>query len=481
MRDLPRNLGIAASYFLLAYVTFNFLAAHGVFPAPLWPSASIALAAALMGGRRLWPGIYLGSFAANWLLFGASPGLAALISVSNVVGPAFGAALIRRTAKTTVPFFELPHVLWFVLFGALLHGLIAASGGVVLAVMSNTVAASEAVTHWFLWTLSDAGGTFLFAPALLLWWQDHKVSLTRAQWLENGAVVLVTLLLAAVMFFGIRDYFHPFSGLPYLLLVPLMWLTVRCSVRAGTGLLSLLALIAITGTIAEAGPFHLLGAERPLLGVGLMVVAMGVSTLAVGALVSERRAAEQRLRELNESLEQRIAERTAELHRRATQDGLTGLANRTHFFEVGEATLAAVRANGQSLSVLLIDMDRLKGINDSFGHSVGDDAIVTLALACRACVRKGDVLGRLGGDEFAILLPAQSATEAGFIAARIEAHLAQPSSDGLHITASIGSAELRPQDGSLDDVLARADAAMYERKRQRFGDHHARVVRFRTR
>ncbi|MGE0081636.1 MAG: hypothetical protein AB7U81_10100 [Thiohalomonadaceae bacterium] len=64
-------MGIAAGYFALAYLTYSFLAVFGAFPAPIWPAASIALAAALAGGPRLWPGIWLGSFLANWLLFAA--------------------------------------------------------------------------------------------------------------------------------------------------------------------------------------------------------------------------------------------------------------------------------------------------------------------------------------------------------------------------------------------------------------------------
>lgn len=327
-QQLLGNLAVAASYFGLAYLTFSFLAAFSAFPAPIWPAASIALAAALAGGPRLWPGIWLGSFFANWLLFSAPAWAAALISVGNVVGPALGAMLIRRTTGTAWPFFNVVHVVHFVLWGVALHGIIVATVGVLVGMAYGTTIATDAMGSWWRWTLSDAGGTFLFGPALLLWWNGH-LRLTTRQWLEGGAVVVTALGFAAGLFFGVRADTHPFFGLPYLLLIPLMWLTVRCSLRAGTTLLSGIALVALTGTIAQVGPFHLLGAKYPLLDVGVMVVAMGISTLVVGALVSERHAAEQRLCELNESLERRIAERTADLHERATRDGLTGLANRS--------------------------------------------------------------------------------------------------------------------------------------------------------
>jgi diguanylate cyclase (GGDEF)-like protein len=467
MRFWIDNTGVAFSYWLLAFSTARFLSAYGVFPAPFWPSASIALAAALLGGRRLWPGIYLGSFLANWLLFDASLGLAAGISVTNVLAPAIGAELVRRTTQTTQPFFRVQHVVHFTLFGALLHGILAATGGVGQSVLAGALPSDAASAAWWRWALSDAGGTFLLAPALILWWHDRPVALSRPKKIEALAVVAVTLGFAAALFFAIRTAAHPFLGLPYLLVVPLMWFTVRFSVRAGTALLSAIALIAIIGTIAQHGPFHLTGSERPLLGVGLMVVALGISTLMVGALVGERRSAEIRLWELNEALEQRVAQRTVELHRRATEDGLTGVANRAYFFELGEFALQHARRTGKPLVALMIDLDNLKSINDTGGHHDGDTAIALLASACQASLRDSDLLGRVGGDEFAVLLPNVDASGAEAVIARIDAALRRMQFQAQPVQASIGWAGLRESDNCLDDLLHRADSAMYAEKRRR--------------
>jgi diguanylate cyclase (GGDEF)-like protein len=467
MRTWIENIAVAAAYWLLAAAVSVFLSAFGVFPAPFWPSAGVALAAALLGGRRLWPGIYLGSFCANWLLFGASPLLAAGISVTNVLAPAVGAALIRRSTQTRLPFFRIRHVADFILYGVVLHGLVAATGGVGQSVLSGAIPAADGYAAWWRWALSDGGGTLLFGPALMLWWIDRQVVLTPAQWLEAVGVLAVTLIFTTAVFLGIHSEVHSFVGLPYLLLAPLMWFTVRFSMRAGTTLLSTISLIAIAGTIASLGPFHLTGVERPLLGVGLMVVAMGITTLAVGALVSERRSAEVRLWELNETLEQRVAERTVELHRRATEDSLTGVANRAYFFELGEFALAHARRSGRPLTALMVDLDDLKNINDTWGHHEGDKAIAQLAEACRCSLRDSDLLGRVGGDEFAVLLPGVDATAAEAVVARIQGRLRIPPAGALDIRASIGFAGLLEADASLDDLLRRADAAMYAVKRQR--------------
>jgi diguanylate cyclase (GGDEF)-like protein len=464
MRTWLDNLAVAGGYYLLALGTSIFLSAYGVFPAPLWPSASVALTAALIGGPRLWPGIYAGSLLANYTLFGAGLPLAIGISVTNVIGPALGAALIRRYTRTQVPFFRVRDVAAFILFGAVVHGVIVATGGIGLSVLAGAVTPADAYAAWWRWALSDGGGTFLLSPVMLLWWHDRKIELTPAQRLEGLAVVLLTLIFALATFFGVTQEVHPFMGLPYLLLAPLMWFTVRFSVRAGATLLSAVALIAISATIAQHGPFHLLGAEGPLLGVGLMVMALGMSTLAVGALVSERRSAEVRLWELNETLEQRVAERTVELHRRATEDGLTGVANRGYFFELGQFALEHARRTGRPLTVLLIDLDNLK---HTWGHHEGDAAIAQLARACRASLRDSDVVGRVGGDEFAVLLPNVDAHGAQAVVERIRNQLCHPPAGSLDIAASIGWAGLVESDGSVDDLLRRADSAMYLNKRER--------------
>ena len=462
---LYANLAVTFTYWVLAYATAAFLAIYGVFPAPFWPSASVALAAALLGGKRVWPGIFLGSFLANWGLFDASLPLAVAVSLTNTLAPATAAALIHRFAHTPVPFFRAQHVAWFVLFGAALHGALAGAGGTLFSLLLGGNALEHSFTTWWRWTLSDAWGTFLFAPSLLLWWNDRHVTLTREEWMESALVVSATLLFALATFFGVQGHIHQFVGLPYLLLAPLMWLTVRFSVRVGATLVSIIGLVGITATIADHGPFLVLGSESPLLDVGLMIVALGTSVLAIGALVAERRTAEVRLWELNETLEQRVAERTVELHRRATEDGLTGVANRTYFMELGDFTLQHAKRTGRPLTALVIDLDRLKEINDTQGHHVGDAAITQLAKVCRSSLRDNDLIGRIGGDEFAVLLSNVDAAGATAVIARMRHKLENPRPSELPIKASIGGAGLTEADANLDDLLRRADAAMYAAKR----------------
>lgn len=160
-----------------------------------------------------------------------------------------------------------------------------------------------------------------------------------------------------------------------------------------------------------------------------------------------------------------------ELERNAHVDVLTGLNNRRHFFELAEQELARTRRHQQPLTVLMLDVDHFKQVNDTFGHHVGDLVLKRLSAVCASTLREIDVPGRIGGEEFAILLP-ETTREQGLDAAeRLCAAMADatvPLEDGtpVHFTVSIGVATVETGDAEMDDVLKRADAALYAAKDQ---------------
>jgi diguanylate cyclase (GGDEF)-like protein len=157
-----------------------------------------------------------------------------------------------------------------------------------------------------------------------------------------------------------------------------------------------------------------------------------------------------------------------ELRIRAQTDALTGLPNRRHFFEIGLGVTAAAAA-GSVLSVLLLDIDHFKSINDGFGHPVGDEVLRELANRCRGLLRGSDLMARIGGEEFAVLLPETRPTEAGEIAERLRLAVgaAPVATQGgpIAMTISLGGATLSAAEESFEGLLKRADAALYEAKR----------------
>ncbi|MBM2618437.1 EAL domain-containing protein [Actinoplanes sp. LDG1-06] len=154
----------------------------------------------------------------------------------------------------------------------------------------------------------------------------------------------------------------------------------------------------------------------------------------------------------------------AQLLAQASTDGLTGLANRTRFAALLDEEMSA--ADG--VSVLLIDLDDFKTVNDTLGHAAGDALLVSVSERLRDAVRTGDVVARLGGDEFAILLPGADAAAAGWVADDIQRRLTEPMDVRGHVLvtrASVGVARSRPGDDQ-SVLLSNADIAMYEAKRR---------------
>jgi diguanylate cyclase (GGDEF)-like protein/PAS domain S-box-containing protein len=157
------------------------------------------------------------------------------------------------------------------------------------------------------------------------------------------------------------------------------------------------------------------------------------------------------------------------LEQEARTDPLTGCANRRHFLELAEHELGRARRYAEDMSVLMLDLDHFKTINDRHGHPVGDLVLLKLVQVCQATLRAEDTVGRLGGEEFAVLLPESGREKALEVAERLcravaDAGVALNDNLPLHFTASIGVATLAQEDFNIGTVLARADKALYEAK-----------------
>lgn len=189
--------------------------------------------------------------------------------------------------------------------------------------------------------------------------------------------------------------------------------------------------------------------------------------------VSERKHAEQALREANQRLEdqlQRIHELHAQMHERSIRDELTGVHTRRHFVDVAERELDRVRTEGGALSLVMIDLDHFKSINDAHGHLVGDVALRAVGTMLVATTRAEDLACRLGGEEFAVLMTNTDHATALSRAETWRATLAATSvlADGivLRLTASFGVATFPAQADSLSALLRLADNRMYRAKAQ---------------
>ena len=165
----------------------------------------------------------------------------------------------------------------------------------------------------------------------------------------------------------------------------------------------------------------------------------------------------------------RVVAMQRDLERLATTDALTGSLNRRRFMERGDEEFGRSRRYERPLSVVMLDIDHFKRVNDTHGHATGDEAIRSTVRACKESLRTSDIIGRLGGEEFAVVMPETPPVNAYAVAQRLrQAVAAMPvrleSGGEMTVTVSLGLSWLNATDTGIEPLLARADAALYRAK-----------------
>lgn len=287
------NLATALLYCSLGYAVSRFFAQYGMFPSPIWLPSSIAVVAAMVGGLRMFPGIFIGSLITNYMLFHPPLWEAAAISLGNALGPIAGAAALHQMRPAPGVFNRFRGVVAFIACNILLHPALTATGGTLTLFLAEGLDLAAASAIWVGWWLSDSGGTLWLAPALLLWLGVERESLHQkdVDWRDMlvwaGVAATVIVLFASIPLEGsIRWAF------PFLLVLPLSWISLRMSLRAAYTLVSLVAVVAGAGTVAGYGPFQADGIGNPLQLVGVLIVLLALNVLSTVSLVAERREAE---------------------------------------------------------------------------------------------------------------------------------------------------------------------------------------------
>jgi diguanylate cyclase (GGDEF)-like protein len=235
------------------------------------------------------------------------------------------------------------------------------------------------------------------------------------------------------------------SPLLYLILFPVIYaaLAYRPAAVVACGI-SALAQVAVLG----ATDAHIVLAPGSIWMIASVIGGMGV--LAVAASVYRDRL------QRNEAV---LVQELAEL---ADTDGLTGCLNHRAFHQHLAAEIERAARDARPLSLIVVDVDDFKQINDTYGHPSGDDALVAVADALRTEVRVTDIVGRVGGDEFAIVLPGTPLAGAETHARRISRMLARQCDPAVAL--SIGMAELDPRRPTASQLLRDADRALYHVK-----------------
>ncbi|WP_415767589.1 GGDEF domain-containing protein [Pseudomonas sp. ZB1P45] len=151
-----------------------------------------------------------------------------------------------------------------------------------------------------------------------------------------------------------------------------------------------------------------------------------------------------------------------------TKDHLTGAVNRAHFFNLAEKEFARASRYEHSISIIMLDADHFKHVNDSWGHPIGDEVLKSIVKIAEGILRPGDTIARFGGEEFVVMLPKINSLDASVTAERlrssIEASSVDTGGEEIKITVSIGCASMNESRSTLKQLLISADSALYHAK-----------------
>jgi diguanylate cyclase (GGDEF)-like protein len=263
-------------------------------------------------------------------------------------------------------------------------------------------------------------------------------------------------------------------------------LLLVCALASCVPLLASLGLVVFGGDAIAHGRFGLIAGivAGHLAAIGLMLVGLRLALepvrLSVDALDSYQRdrclpqlptqyddEPGRLMREIRRTILS-VESVHADLLNSAETDPLTEIANRRRLLRRGTEALAEARRAGTTLSLVILDIDRFKSVNDTYGHPAGDLVLRLVSGLVGRDLRDGDSIARIGGEEFAILLPDTPLAQAVLIAERLRYRIGSlpiPALDGAGVTASFGVTAAGSDDPGIERIMHRADAALYDAKR----------------
>jgi diguanylate cyclase (GGDEF)-like protein len=481
---------IAFAYFLAARAGLT-LSFKGTNATPVWPASGIAMAAVLAFGWRAWPGVLVGAWIANIFQFWGQSSLggvgcvlgAAIVAGGNTLEALAGRFALRKLGVGDRPFDRVQDAFKFAFMG-MAAPVVAASVGWVSIFAFGAEPHARTLEFWLTWWLGDTAGILVYTPALLAWTWRWPTRWTKARIAEALLLGLSLVPLGFVLFGWLPE--PMVRSLPYLVMPLLLWVVLRFSLREAATAVIIVAAIATWGTVQGRGPFAASTLNESLLLLQSFVGTVAVTVLALSAAVIERQHFNDALRRMNRSLEERVTKRTSELSEAndklseevrerqhaeqvvrhlAQHDSLTGLANRRLLVALYETMEALARRRDGKMALLFIDLDDFKPINDTFGHSAGDEVLATVASRLEGAVRESDLVARFGGDEFVVVLPEVTESEDALqVAAKIFTVLTDPvdiRGESRRLGVSIGIATYPRNARDLEGLLRCADRAMY--------------------
>jgi PAS domain S-box-containing protein len=294
-------VALAALYFLAAKASLPFAIPPG-YATAVWPPSGIALAALLLFGPRLWPGVWLGAAAVN-LTVQSSWVTAGLIGTGNTLEAIVAAFLIRRHMGVPLAFSRGEDVFMLVAACAT-SSVIAATIGTMALSVGNPVDGGQAAYNWWTWWQGDLCGMVIVAPLLLTWYGRASIAWTPARLLEMGAFTALLVVAAQLIFSRAPDQASPVAA-PILIIPLLVWAAFRFGQREVTSAIAITCVISVFHSVAGRGPFAAGTLNQSLLTLLLFICIAVFMGLVLSAVLQERERALAELAHRHDELKER--------------------------------------------------------------------------------------------------------------------------------------------------------------------------------
>lgn len=449
-------LGAAALVFVASL--FGILTRPEGLLAVLWPANALLLAAFVRVPTMNTPIGWLAAFGGYMLadlMTGSDPNKAMWLTFANMAGVAVGLVLIRRLSPEDRNMRRPAAILYLCLTG----GAAAISSGLMGIAVAIIVFQSDPAMAFLFWTTTEFANYVVILPFALTAsrWTTMLVMVQGAwnevqqNWKAAKAGLPILSLLVSMLLVGVIEG-------PSAIVFPvpaLLW----CALSYRLNLVALLIMAMSLWMMVELELdllAHLPEGADPYYGV--MSTRMGIAMLALGPLTVA-------------SIDRARAALVERLDHAAKHDFLTGVLTRGALMPLGQEMVDQAVAHKGRLTIMVMDLDHFKDINDTYGHAAGDRILVEVSRVIQRNLRGSDLFARLGGEEFAVLVPDIAQVDAQGLAQRIrkaveEASIAAPDDTRIHTTVSIGLLCRDLEKAvSLDSLVNEADKAMYEAKR----------------
>ncbi len=447
---LARVALLAVTYFCVAKLSLLAAIPPG-YATALWPPSGIALAALILLGPRVWPGVWLGAVLVN-ITVQSSFIAALLMGTGNTLEALCGAALVRYCFSDLQEFKQAADVFLFLVVAAA-SAIVAASLAVVPLALIHELPRRDLYWNWWTWWQGDVMGIILVTPLVLAWLAPRQQNWSWSRVAEASILTAGLFFTCHLVFSDIVAPRMTTLPLAFLVLPFIMWVAVRFRQREVTTLTAGVSAFAIAFTIQGSGPFATGSLNMSLLSLLAFMSTVAATGLVLNAVFRERARTMSSLKAV-----------LRQLRTQATTDPLTGLYNRRFLEDYLMRELARAGRSKLTVAVIMLDLDFFKRVNDESGHAAGDAVLRELGALLRRHIRTSDVACRYGGEEFMLLLPEVAPVTARSKAEAIRLDV-ERCRDSLHgTTVSLGVAMFPEHGTDARMLMSAADRALYAAK-----------------